>query len=72
MAIVSGLLGHTLYNWSLEHIRASLASVALLGEPLGSTLLAIAIPQINQIPSQYTILGGAIILIGIYLTAKKT
>lgn len=71
MAIVSGLLGHTLYNWSLEHIRASLASVALLGEPLGSTLLAIAIPQINQIPSQYTILGGAIILMGIYLTAKK-
>jgi len=71
MAIVSGLLGHTLYNWSLEHIRASLASVALLGEPLGSTLLAIAIPQINQIPSQYTILGGAIIITGIYLTAKK-
>lgn len=72
MAIVSGIFGHTFYNWSLEHIRASLASVALLGEPLGSTLLAIAIPWIQQIPSNFTLIGGAIILFGIYLTAKKS
>jgi drug/metabolite transporter (DMT)-like permease len=72
MAIVSGILGHTIYNWSLEHVRASLASVALLGEPLGSTLLAIAIPWIQQIPSNYTLIGGTIILSGIYLTAKKS
>ena len=72
MAIVSGIFGHTLYNWSLEHVRASLASVALLGEPLGSTLLAIAIPWIQQIPSNFTLIGGSIILIGIYLTAKKS
>ena len=72
MAIVAGLLGHTLYNWSLKHVRASIASVALLGEPMGSTLWAILIPSIAQIPSYYTVLGGAIILLGIYLTARKT
>jgi len=72
MAIIAGLLGHTLYNWSLKHVRASLASVALLGEPLGSTLWAMLIPAIGQIPSKYTIFGGAIILLGIYLTARKT
>jgi drug/metabolite transporter (DMT)-like permease len=71
MAVVAGVLGHTLYNWTLEHVRASLASVALLGEPLGSTLLAFIIPWINQIPSYYTMLGGGIILIGIYLTARN-
>ena len=71
MAIVAGIFGHTLYNWTLEHVRASLASVVLLGEPLGSTLLAFVIPWINQIPSQYTILGGGIILVGIYLTARN-
>jgi drug/metabolite transporter (DMT)-like permease len=49
MAVVSGILGHTLYNWSLGYIRASIMSVALLGEP---------------------IVGGCIILIGIYLTAR--
>lgn len=72
MAIVAGLFGHTLYNWSLKHVRASVASVALLGEPLGSTFWAILIPSIAQIPSNYTIFGGGIILLGIYLTARKT
>jgi len=72
MAVVAGIFGHTLYNWSLGHVRASLASVVLLGEPLGSTLLAFVIPWINQIPSQYTLLGGGVILTGIYLTARNT
>lgn len=71
MAIISGIFGHTLYNWSLKHIRASFASVVLLGEPLGSTLLALALPWIHQVPSEYTGIGGIIILTGIYLTARK-
>lgn len=71
MAIISGIFGHTFYNWSLEHVRASIASVALLGEPLGSSLLAVIAPWIQQIPSNYTILGGAFILIGIYMTSKS-
>ena len=70
MAVVSGIFGHTLYNWSLGYIRASIMSVALLGEPIGSSLLAYAIPWIHQEPSLYTILGGGIILMGIYLTAR--
>lgn len=71
MAVVSGIFGHTLYNWSLAHVRASFASVALLGEPISSSVLAMIIPWIYQIPSEYTILGGAIILSGIYLTATN-
>jgi drug/metabolite transporter (DMT)-like permease len=71
LALIPGILGHTLYNWSLRHVRASLASVALLGEPIGSSLLAIVAPWIQQVPSEFTILGGGIILFGIYLTAKN-
>ncbi len=71
MAVLAGILGHTLYNWSLEYIRASLASVVLLGEPIGSSLLAYALPWINQVPSKYTVLGGGFILLGIYLTARN-
>jgi drug/metabolite transporter (DMT)-like permease len=71
LAIISGILGHTLYNYVLKYFKTSIVSVALLGEPLGSTLLAYAIPWINQIPSNYTILGGIIILIGIYLTSLQ-
>ena len=68
MALVSGILGHTLYNWTLGHIRASTASVALLGEPIGSSLLALVI--LGQIPPVFTFIGGAIILLGIYLTTR--
>lgn len=71
MAVVAGLLGHTLYNWSLAHIRAAVASVFLLGEPIGSSLLAYAIPWIRQEPSPFTLGGGAVILLGIYLTARR-
>jgi drug/metabolite transporter (DMT)-like permease len=70
MAIVSGIFGHTLYNWSLGYIRASVMSVALLGEPIGASLLAYVIPWIHQEPSVYTLVGGGIILVGIYLTAR--
>ncbi len=68
MALISGIFGHTLYNWSLGHIKASVASVALLGEPIGASLLALAI--LNQIPPIFTLYGGVIILLGIYLTAR--
>ena len=71
MAIVAGIFGHTTYNWSLKYIKASIASVALLGEPIGSTILAYVLPEINQEPSIYTIIFGTIILLGIYLTSRK-
>jgi drug/metabolite transporter (DMT)-like permease len=71
MAVVAGFLGHTLYNWSLAHIRAAVASVFLLGEPIGSSLLAYAIPWIRQEPSPFSLGGGAVILLGIYLTARR-
>jgi len=69
MAFVAGIMGHTLYNWSLKYIRASVASVALLGEPVGSTILAII--AFSEVPSIFTFIGGAIILTGIYLTSRK-
>ena len=70
MAVISGIFGHTLYNWSLAQVRASVASVALLGEPIGSSLFAFILPWINQIPSIYTIIGGTIIILGIFFTTR--
>lgn len=71
MAVISGIFGHTLYNWSLEYIRASLASVMLVGEPLFSTFFALILPWINQIPSVYTLIGGFIIIFGIFMTSRN-
>ena len=71
MAVIAGIFGHTLYNWSLEKVKASVASVVLLGEPIGSAFFAFVIPWIHQVPSYWTIIGGIIILTGVYLTSKK-
>ncbi len=70
MALVSGIFGHTFYNWALKYVPAYVASVALLAEPVGSSLLAFLLPWIQQVPSIYTITGGSIVLAGIYLTVR--
>ena len=70
MAIVSGIFGHTLYNWVLKYVPAYMVSVSFLGEPLASSFLAFIIPWINQVPSYYTIFGGFLTMAGIYMTAR--
>ncbi|MCK4758098.1 MAG: DMT family transporter [Thermoplasmata archaeon] len=70
MAAVPGILGHTLYNWSLKHVRASVVSVSLLGEPIGSTLLAFVL--LGEAPaSVLVIIGGGFTLVGIVMAARK-
>lgn len=67
LAVGPGLLGHTVINWTLEYLESSVVSVSLLGEPVGATLLAIVI--LAETPSVPTIMGGLIVLLGIYVTA---
>ena len=68
LAVGPQLLGHTAYNYGLRYLSAAMVSVAMLGEPIGSTLLALMI--LKEIPTLLEIIGGVIILIGIYLAAR--
>ncbi len=70
LAIGPMLAGHTLYNWALKYISPTLVSVSLLGEPIGSTLLAILI--LSETPGVGAMIGGPVVLIGIYLVARNT
>jgi drug/metabolite transporter (DMT)-like permease len=69
-AITAGpqFLGHTVFNYLLEHVKASVVSVSLLAEPVGSTLLAIAI--LSEVPPAVTIVGGVVVLAGVYLAVS--
>lgn len=67
LALIPQLVGHSTYNWALRHMPASLVSVTTLGEPIGSAILAMII--LNEIPSAMTLIGGALILAGIYLAS---
>ena len=68
LAIIPTFLGHTVFNWSLRKVRASLISLLYLGEPLGATVLAFIILQ--EVPTLLQTLGGVTILTGLYLVIK--
>ncbi|MFB6184024.1 MAG: DMT family transporter [Haloarculaceae archaeon] len=68
LAVGPGILGHTLINWSLGHIESGVVSVSLLSEPVGSTILAFVL--LGEVVGPTTILGGAVVLVGIYVTAS--
>ena len=67
LAVGPGLLGHTVLNWALAHLESSVVSVSLLGEPVGATLLAFAL--LSEAPTPATVVGGCVVLLGIYVTA---
>lgn len=66
LAVVPQLLGHSVLNYSLEVLPATVVSMALLGEPIGSTILAVIF--LNEIPSTLEIIGGIFILLGIVIS----
>jgi len=70
MAIVPGILGHTLYNYALGHVPAFVVSTSLLGEPVISSLLAALL--FAQYPSQWALAGIPFIFIGIILAARTS
>jgi len=69
LALVPQLLGHSTYNWALRYLPAALVSITTLGEPIGSAVLAYFI--LREAPTFMTILGGFLILGGIYLASRK-
>jgi drug/metabolite transporter (DMT)-like permease len=69
LALVPQLLGHSAFNWALAYLPASFVSVALLGEPVGSIILAYFI--LGQTPGPLNLLGCALILAGIFIAARQ-
>lgn len=59
------LLGHTGFNWALKHVSAPTVSLVMLGEPVGASLIAFVLPAIAEEPAARTLIGGAVILVGI-------
>jgi drug/metabolite transporter (DMT)-like permease len=70
LAIGPMLFGHTGLNWALKYLPAYVVNLTLLGEPVGATMLAAILPGIREVPGVATLGGGALILAGIYVTAR--
>ncbi len=63
LAIGPQLLGHTSFNWAIKYLSATLITIAILGEPIGSAILAYVLFRQTVQPLQFV--GGAMLLIGI-------
>lgn len=64
LAITANLLGHSILNWAIKELDPSFVSTSVLGEPLLATVWAIFI--FDEIPHIGQLLGGILIIIGIY------
>jgi len=65
LAIGPMLLGHTGMNWAVKFAPAFIVNLTVLGEPIGATMLGALLPGIRELPSGRTLLGEAIVLVGI-------
>ncbi|SEW32462.1 DMT family transporter [Natrinema salifodinae] len=68
MALILDLFGQTVYNWALKYVKASVMSVSLLADPVAATILALVL--LGEVPEVVMILGGVVVLVGIYLTNR--
>ena len=72
IALIPQLIGHSLINSALVALPAAFVSIFLLGEPVGSAILALIV--LNETPVALECIGSVVILTGIYfavMTPKK-
>jgi len=68
LALIPQLAGHTAFNWALKYFKTSAVVIAILGEPIGSSLLAWLLfgESITLIQA-----GGIILILSAVLLAFK-
>lgn len=69
LAVVPQLLGHSSFNWALRYLTATYVAVTVMGEPVGSTLLAWLL--LDEPPTVLKVAGGALILAGIWVATRE-
>ncbi len=69
LALVPQLIGHSAFNWALRYLPTTYVSVTTLGEPIGSTALAMML--FAETPGPLKLAGGGMILVGILLASRR-
>ena len=68
LAIVPTVIGHTVFNWAIKHVRPTAVSLAFLGEPVVAGLLALIFfsqrPPLSTFSSTYTTVQNVICTVG--------
>ena len=63
------LIGHNSFNWALGSLPAAVVAIAILGEPVGATLIAAV--MLDEVPTLLQWLGGSVVLAGLYVALRR-
>jgi drug/metabolite transporter (DMT)-like permease len=68
LALIPQIMGHSSFNWALGYLSAAFVSITLLGEPIGSAVLAYFL--LEETPTVLKIFGAILILAGIFVASR--
>ena len=68
MAVFNSLLGHSIFNWSFKYLSPTLVAVIKLFQPVLSATWALLL--LSELPTVNQVVGGAVVILGIYLYIK--
>ena len=69
MTVFCTYLGHSIFNWGLRYLPAPFISTCRLGEPVVATILAVVV--FGEVPGPHQIIGGVIVLAGLYIYCMR-
>jgi drug/metabolite transporter (DMT)-like permease len=70
IALAPQLLGHSAYNYALRFLSPTVVAIITVAEPIGASILALII--LHELPSTMTLIGAAIILIGLLIASRPS
>jgi drug/metabolite transporter (DMT)-like permease len=59
------IMGHTVFNYLLAFLEASIVVIAIMAEPVGATILAFFL--LEEVPPLTAVVGGVVILVGVFI-----
>lgn len=68
MAVFCTLLGHSVFSWGLKYESPAFISTAKLLEPVFAGILGVLL--FKEIPKMQVIIGGCIIILGVYIYSR--
>src|SRR5439155_9673145 len=70
LILIPTMAGHTVFNWALRHLPASVVGVSILGEPVLTTTWAWLL--LGEAPRRTALVGGAAIRGGLYAALRSS
>jgi drug/metabolite transporter (DMT)-like permease len=68
MSALSSVAAYVLFYWALRHMEASRVAAVNYFQPIGVILLAAVV--LGERPTGHLLVGGALILVGVYITER--